>query len=581
LPAQQVIEDCPEPAVQFHEAEYQKTMAPLAFSHNGTASHSNLKISSFSYNFYYGTMHCHTAYSDGDNDAVCPGLGSSATCCYSIGHGALNFDFMGIADHNHNEPASVMSLAKYNSGLSESANYNASAAGSNFATMYGTEWGTISTGGHVVVHGINKLIGWNASNYHIYTAKGDYNRLFNVVDSLNGYCYLAHPNSTDFSGIFNTAAYNTVWDNVLVGVSLENGPSTSTSTTYTNPPTATPDEVRYKDLLKKGYHVGPVIDLDNHNSATQGKTNQGRTVVLSNSLSKTEVENAYKSMRFYASEDFNVQVLFDINSTFIMGSITTQAINPTLNILVSDVDAGENVTSIEIYYGVPSSGTAATLLTSISNTNSLSYTHNIAAATSNYYYYSKITQADGHRMWTSPIWYSKDIALPVSLVSFTGELQNNNAVIQWETKNEINCSQFNLLKSNDGIVFKKIDTQNCNNETTGSTYKYTDENLTDGIHYYKLTETSNEGKLIDYSTIDLDKNYKNNVNYYYDKSDNSIIVLGNKKINELKLYSISGSEIDCEKNFDDNKVKIKNLHSGIYLLLLNEENTKYYKIIIP
>ncbi|MBL0342753.1 MAG: hypothetical protein IPP71_18795 [Bacteroidetes bacterium] len=146
------------------------------------------------YNLYFGNLHSHSDYSDGDIDNVCNGAGS-AYCCFDIGNTALNFDFMGIADHNHNE-GPVMTIAKYASGLTEATNYNSTHL--DFVALYGMEWGTISTGGHVAVYGINQLVGWNAGNYNTYCAKGDYNTLFNLVAAPNAYTTLCHPNNTDF-----------------------------------------------------------------------------------------------------------------------------------------------------------------------------------------------------------------------------------------------------------------------------------------------------------------------------------------------------------------------------------------------
>lgn len=406
-----ISDECPVHLSNPAEEERIKHFKPLSEIHNAEASMMPLFKTAFTYNYYYGTLHTHTAYSDGDMDGVCPTFGSAATCVFQKGDIALNFHYQGIADHNHTGTA--MTLTKYNSGVSECNAFNASPAGAGFVGLYGMEWGVISTGGHVIVHGVDKLLGWQTPNYNIYVGQSDYNRLFKVVDSLDGFCTLAHPNQTDFSNIFTTAPYNSMWDSVIVGSSLLNGPYNSTVINYTDPSTSFPDENRWQDLLKKGYWVGPIIDGDNHNSNTMGRTHQSRTVVLANSLSKAAIRSAFKSRRFYASEDFNVQVSFDANNAFIMGSKTTQSVNPVLHVNVTDPDGGDNVSQIEIYYGVPGSGSLPTLLTSVNSVSNYTYTHNIAASTSNYYYYAKITQSDGHRIWTAPVWYNKNTALGI------------------------------------------------------------------------------------------------------------------------------------------------------------------------
>jgi PKD repeat protein len=91
-----------------------------------------------------------------------------------------------------------------------------------------------------------------------------------------------------------------------------------------------------------------------------------------------------------------------------MGSRYTHTGSPTISVSITDPD-GESTSSIALYYGIPGSGSASTVLTSNSNSNTLSYLHSIAN-NSTYYYYLKITQADGDIIWTSPIWYTRNDA---------------------------------------------------------------------------------------------------------------------------------------------------------------------------
>ena len=46
-----------------------------------------------------------------------------------------------------------------------------------------------------------------------------------------------------------------------------------------------------------------------------------------------------------------------------------------------------------------------------------------------------------------------NIVLPLNLLAFTGQLQNNNVVLNWQTTNEVNTASFNIEKSFDGVSF--------------------------------------------------------------------------------------------------------------------------------
>ncbi len=446
------------------------------------------------YTNYFGNLHAHSDYSDGDVDNICNGA-NSPTCCYSDASSAMYFDYMGISDHNHNE-GPVMTPAKYASGLNEATAYMVS--NPSFVAMYGMEWGTISTGGHINVYGINQLLGWNTGNYNVYVAKGDYNTVFNMVASTpNAFATLCHPNATDFNNL-KSNPYNATFDNAIVGVAVKNGPAFSTNTTYTDP--AASNTVSYfKDMLAKGYHLGPLADMDNHNSATMGKANQGRTVVLATARTKAAILDGILNMRFYATEDFNFQIAFNANGNLPMGSIVVQTVNPTFTITSSDPD-GETTTQIRLWYGVPGSNLTPTVLASNTNSSSLTFTHSFGTGT--YYYYAEITQADGNVAWTSPIWYTKITSpLPIELLSFTGKNTWKGNILDWQTASEINNSYFTLERSTDAKSFEAIARiEGAGNSTETRSYSYLDRAAFPGVNYYRLKQTDFDGAF-SYSNI--------------------------------------------------------------------------------
>jgi hypothetical protein len=274
-----------------------------------------------------------------------------------------------------------------------------------FLALYGMEWGVISGGGHVIVYGVPNLLGWDAGQYDTYVAKNDYtgsSGLFKTINNFGGNAFatLAHPNNSDYNGIMSL--YNSEADNAIVGSAVENGPSTSTNTTYSDPPTSMSDLTYYRNMLARGYHLGPTIDHDNHN-VTHGHTTLGRTVVLAPSLTENEILGAMRNMRFYASEDCSAIVNFKINNN-VIGSIITNSGAPNISVTTT---TSSPVTSLKIYYGVSGSGTNANVLTSTTS-GTINYTNTSLANGSSQYYYIDITEADGKRIITSPIWYTRN-----------------------------------------------------------------------------------------------------------------------------------------------------------------------------
>ena len=97
--------------------------------------------------------------------------------------------------------------------------------------------------------------------------------------------------------------------------------------------------------------------------------------------------------------------------------------------------------------------------------------------------------------------------LPLDLLSFTGNLQNNNTVLlNWKTENEINTSHFVIERSTDGIRYSGIGnvTANGRNNAGGSfNYSFTDNdavNQSSQRLYYRLKMVDIDGSL-KYSNI--------------------------------------------------------------------------------
>lgn len=360
------------------------------------------KVNAQTYNYYFGNIHAHSSYSDGNQDSS-TSMMTKPLQDFNYAKSAQHIDFYGISEHNHYS-AGMTNPLNYYKGLADA---NAATVNGSFVALYGMEWGVISGGGHVIVYGYDSLIGWDGTGSQVHVPQNDYAGLWKKLNEKPGaFAYLAHPQSTDYGSLL-TNTVNLSADNAIVGMAARSGPAFSTNTSYSNPASGTYIS-RYNDALKRGYHLGVGLDHDSHNSVF-GKQTAGRLVVLATSLTRASVLDAIQKMRFYSSDDWNLRVNFTINN-MPMGSSITYTGSPTLKVSVIDPDVSENVSSIAVYYGVPGSGVNAALLSTVTNTANLSYVHTIVN-NNTYYYYLKITQTDGNIVWTSPIWYTRNDAV--------------------------------------------------------------------------------------------------------------------------------------------------------------------------
>ncbi|GIV27057.1 MAG: hypothetical protein KatS3mg027_0871 [Bacteroidia bacterium] len=365
-----------------------------------------------SLNYYFGNLHAHTAYSDGNKDATTSGC-NNPTCSYAYAKASQNFNFLGITEHNHSSAG--LQKSEYHQGYNEALAANQENV---FLCLWGMEWGvtTNPSDGHIIVYGFgNQLLGWEAGNYDIYVAKSDYDALFKKVkNNPNAFCYLAHPGYNDF-GYLTSNPYNATYDSAIVGVPFRSGLAFSTNTSYSDYPSG--DYLMYyRIMLSKGYKVGAGYDHDNHYT-TFGRNNAGRLVILAPSLTTNDFFNAMKNMHFYGSDDWNAKIDFKINGTEIVGNIVTASINPTISVIHNDED-GETADSIKIWSGISGSGVLSSVIVTAKNTNVLTFVDTNLTNNIQKYYFIEIIQQDGQRIVTSPIWYTKDPFASVALINY-------------------------------------------------------------------------------------------------------------------------------------------------------------------
>lgn len=440
-------------------------------------------------NHYFGNLHAHSSYSDGnaDNTTKIPADD------YEYAKTALCMDFLGISEHNH--ATAGMSISNWQPGRAQAA----AATTSTFVGLYGMEWGVISGGGHVIVYGMDSLIGWEAGNYDIFVQKNVYKGTGGLFDILNRHgnnalAYLAHPNSTDYNDLLN-GSFDAAADNAVVGSAVESGPAFSTNTTYTNPATSMSYISYYRNMLSKGYHLGPVIDHDNHNM-TFGHTAKTRTVVMSPTLTENDLLQGMRNMRFYASQDCGARLTYTINSQP-LGSVLTQSGAPAISF--SSSGTASAITSVSIMFGVPGSGVAATQLTSFSSGN-FTYTDNALTNGGQRYYYLDITEADGSRIVTAPIWYTRNDAAQrreVPVTSFFTVNETEKVILKWTTHHEENGQLFELFRSADeGRTYQPLGILNGKGiHDEMNSYTLTDNAPLNGITYYRLVQRSQTGEI--------------------------------------------------------------------------------------
>ncbi len=374
-----------------------------------------------SLNFYFGNLHAHTAFSDGNKDSAASGVHNPAGS-YAYAKLSMNCDFLGISEHNHyssnHNPGFKLGLFAPGLQMAEAATQTG-----KFLALFGMEYGVSSyLNGHVLVYGYNQLLGWESDvagttgpNYQVFNAKSDYDGLFRKINKTPGaFCYLAHPNFTDYSvngletGALAQLPYNAAYDSAIVGLPLRSGLASNGSANYVDYPQGNYFNY-YKKLLYNGYHLGIGYDHDNHYT-NFGRGNAGRLVVMMPSLTKQNFFEAMRLMRFYGSDDGNAKIHYYLNGQG-MGSIFSGDELPKIELKHEDPD-GELADTIKVWRGsAGSGGWWAEAIHLETETNELNYTDQNLFPGREYYYFIEIRQKDGQWIMTSPIWYTGSIKM--------------------------------------------------------------------------------------------------------------------------------------------------------------------------
>lgn len=430
--------------------------------------------------FYFGNIHAHTAFSDGNKDSVTTLINNPAES-YEYAKLSRDFDFLGISEHNHYSSARNPGFRRplYQQGLqmADAANEE-----NNFLCLFGMEYGVSSEyNGHVLVYGIDKLLGWESNvpgvtgnNYDEFNAKSDYAGLFSKVNKKAGaFAWLAHPGFDDYAsdGTYKTALanapYNASFDSAIVGMPLRSGLANNADDTYDQYPLGHYFNY-YKKMLYNGYHLGIGYDHDNHYS-NFGRGNGGRLVILAPALTRQHFYEAIHARRFYGSDDSNAEVMFTCNN-MVMGSRFTGEEYPTLIVEHYDPD-GESADSIKIWKGYKNSGGLwAWIVQYNTGNNTLSFTDYDVQLGREYYYFAELRQKDGQWIVTSPVWYS-----PAGTVAIKKELISSMSLFYDRTAEKLYYSQPESKR----IQFKLYDLsgRKLKEETTSTSSGYIDLSL--------------------------------------------------------------------------------------------------------
>jgi len=92
------------------------------------------------------------------------------------------------------------------------------------------------------------------------------------------------------------------------------------------------------------------------------------------------------------------------------------------------------------------------------------------------------------------------LALPVTIVAFTGNWKNAEVSLVWTTEKESNIDRYEIERSDDGVNYSKKGTVAALNTDTKHDYTYRDNNLQQSFYYYRIKVIEKSGQ-VKYSNV--------------------------------------------------------------------------------
>jgi len=178
--------------------------------------------------------------------------------------------------------------------------------------------------------------------------------------------------------------------------------------------------------------------------------------------------------------------------------------------------------------------------------------------------------------------------LPIELLDFNGESTKEGNMITWSTASELDNDYFILESSTNGVDFETVvEINGAGSSSETLNYRYLDNNITEKLNYYRLTQVDYNGEREAFDIIAITSSILTIFSTPYpNPSNGSFSINYNGSNNEsitAEIVSIEGRTV-LSKNVEsfNNVISIDTeLSKGVYILRLTQGNiTEVNNIVI-
>lgn len=167
--------------------------------------------------------------------------------------------------------------------------------------------------------------------------------------------------------------------------------------------------------------------------------------------------------------------------------------------------------------------------------------------------------------------------LPVEMLSFEVDKNDQKAILNWVTATEINNSGWNIQKSDNGYTWHTIDWVDGNlNSVNKINYTYEDEIKREGLTFYRLEQVDVDGQK-SYSEVRNIEIINNKISVFPNPAEDFLFIRGIEDPVIYTLYDLDGKSLYSKEVIPGASVSIEELNRGQYFLQIEEEVYRFYK----
>ncbi len=164
--------------------------------------------------------------------------------------------------------------------------------------------------------------------------------------------------------------------------------------------------------------------------------------------------------------------------------------------------------------------------------------------------------------------------LEANLVSFNGQKNNNDALLQWQTGNEINTSHFDIERSYNGQSYTSINTINAKQAAVNN-YTYNDPGVFSSSNvnvFYRLKMVDISGNYKYSPVVKLSNSKAIKISVFPNPASDAISISGLHNTDVIKLISIEGKVL-MQQNAGAESVimHIEKYQSGTYIIQVQND----------